>query len=30
VTQLVQGGVEASDATEEVGESHQHPKEASG
>ena len=30
VAQLVQGGVEASDATEEVGESHQHPKDASG
>ena len=30
VTKLVQGGVETSDATEEIGESHQHPKEASG
>ena len=30
VAQLVQGGVEASDATEEVGESHQYPKDASG
>ncbi|SVE56500.1 uncharacterized protein METZ01_LOCUS509354, partial [marine metagenome] len=26
----VQGGVEASDATEEVGESHRHPRGASG
>ena len=30
VAQLVQGGVESTDATEEVGESHQHPKDASG
>ena len=30
VAHLVQGGVEASNATEEVGESHQHPKDASG
>ena len=30
VTQLVQGGVESSDTTEEVGESHQYPKDASG
>ena len=30
VTKLVQGGVEASDATEEIGKSHQHPKDASG
>ena len=30
VAQLVQGGVEASDATEEVGESHQHPKDGHG
>ena len=30
VTQLVQGGVEASDATEEIGESHQHSKDAHG
>ena len=30
VAQLVQGGVEASDATEEVGESHRHPRGASG
>jgi hypothetical protein len=30
VTELVEGCVEASDATEEVGESHQHAKDTSG
>jgi hypothetical protein len=30
MAQLVQGSMEASDATEEVGESHQYPKDASG
>ena len=30
VAHLVQGGVETSNATEEVGESHQHPKDAHG
>jgi hypothetical protein len=30
MTQLVQGSMEASDATEEIGESHQYPKDASG
>ena len=30
VAHLVQGGVEASDTTEEIGETHQYPKRASG
>jgi hypothetical protein len=30
VAHLVQGGVETSNATEEVGESHHHPKDAHG